>query len=253
MYDIEREEKIMEILKQKHTVGVNRLAEMVYCSGATIRRDLARMEKKGLVIRTFGAVTLNTTSSNSETPFEVREKSSIAEKRYLAQKAASLLRDNSTIFIDSSSTLFYIVPFIKEFNNILIITNGLRIANEILNQTKHTVVMIGGTIQPNTNSVLGALAFDQIKSLHADFALISCFGFDIDFGLTEASADSAIIKKIMVDNSSYIISVFDNTKFGQKAAFKSIDINKINAIVTNKDFSSDASKYLKDNDILVLK
>ena len=54
MYDIEREKKILEILEERGTIGVNKLASIVYCSGSTIRRDLTRLEKKGLIKRTFG-------------------------------------------------------------------------------------------------------------------------------------------------------------------------------------------------------
>lgn len=252
MFDAERQAMILEILNEKNTIGVNDLAKMVYCSGSTVRRDLDRLEKKGLVIRTFGAVTLNTVSSNNETAFEVREKTSISDKRELTKKAASLIRPNSTVFIDSSSTLFYIIPFLKDIKNLLIITNGLRIANEILNQTKHTVIMLGGTLQPNTNSVLGALAIDQINNLHADLALFSCYGITPEFGTSEASADSAILKRIMVEHSDVSLCVFDCAKLNTTGTFKSIALDDIDFIVTNGEIDEVQMKSFKNHGIVMI-
>jgi len=251
MFDIEREEKILEILKEKHTVRVNTLIDMLYYSGATIRRDLVRMEKKGLVVRTFGAVTLNSLSNNSETSFELREMASISEKRNLACKVVKLIQPNSTIFIDSSSTLFYCVPFLNEVPNLLIITNSLRLANEVLTQTKHSVIIIGGNIQPNTNSVLGSIAQDQVSNLHANYALLSCYGFDKETGFTEASADSAILKKLMVKNSNHAIIALDVSKLSQKGVFTSFKVEDINDIVFDKPIDNKLISFFHKNNIEV--
>ena len=91
MYDIEREKAILEVLEKKGTIGVNRLAQIVYCSGSTIRRDLTRMEEKGLVKRTFGAVSLASAVASEETSFSVRESVNISKKKILSKEAASYL------------------------------------------------------------------------------------------------------------------------------------------------------------------
>lgn len=252
MYDAERQAKILEILQKNHTIGVNDLANLVYCSGSTIRRDLARLEKKGLVIRIFGAVTLNSITPNNETSFEIREKTSVVDKRNLTKKVASLIKPNSTIFIDSSSTLFYIVPFLKEIPNLLIITNGLRIANEILIHTKHTVIMIGGTLRPNTNSVLGALAIEQIKNFHADTAIISCFGISTEYGTSEASADSALLKREMAKQSDKVICAFTKEKLDIEGTFKSVPLDNIEYIVVNDEIDKDINEKLTNKGIKII-
>lgn len=252
MYDADRQAKILEILQEKHTIGVNDLANLVYCSGSTIRRDLARLEKKGLVIRIFGAVTLNSITPNNESSFEIREKTSVVDKRSLTKKVASLIKPNTTIFIDSSSTLFYIVPFLKEIPNLLIITNGLRIANEILINTNHTVIMIGGTLRPNTNSVLGALAIEQIKNFHADTAIISCFGISTEYGTSEASADSALLKKEMAKQSDKVVCAFTTAKLGVEGTFKSVPLEDIDCVVINEEIDNDTRNSLTNNGIEII-
>lgn len=245
MYDIERQQKILDILSEKKTISVNKLSELLFCSGATTRRDLARMEQKGLVTRTFGAVMLNVNSSNKETSFELREKNSVSEKRSLCQKIVKYISNNSTIFIDSSTTLLYIVPFLKNFTNITIITNGLVIANEIACQTKHSVIVLGGTIQPDTNSILGSLALNVLSNFHADLTLISCGGISKDFGLSESTIDSAEIKRYMIEKSDKSICLFDYSKYGKKKSFRTCEINKIDILVTSKQLPLEDLENIK--------
>lgn len=235
MYDIERQEKILEILKEKKTISVNKLSQLLYCSGATTRRDLVRMEQKGLITRTFGAVMLNANSSNRETSFELREKSNISDKRILCKKASTYIRNNATIFIDSSSTLLHLVPFLKNYINLTIITNGLTIANEITFQTKHSVIVLAGTIQPDTNSILGALALNVLSQFHADIAFVSCGGIDLDFGLSESTADSAEIKRYMIKNSELSVCLFDSSKYRKKKSFKTCNVETLDVLVTNNE------------------
>lgn len=245
MYDIERQQKILDILTEYKTVSVQKLSEMLFCSGATTRRDLVRMEQKGLVTRTFGAVMLNANSSNKETSFELREKNSVSEKRLLCQKASIFIKNNSTIFIDSSTTLLHIVPFLKNYINLTIITNGLNIATEISYQTKHSVIILGGNVQPDTNSILGSLALDVLSSFSADLALFSCGGIDVDFGITESTIDSAKIKQYMIEHSDKSICLFDHTKYGKRKSFKTCDVNKIDILVTSKGIDEKDIKNIK--------
>lgn len=252
MYDIERQQKILDILSERKTISVNKLSELLYCSGATTRRDLVRMEQKGLVTRTFGAVMLNANASNRETSFELREKNSISEKRILCQKAVDFIRNNSTIFMDSSTTLLHLVPFLKNFTNLTIITNGLVIANEIIYQTKHSVIVVGGMVQPNTNSILGSMALSDLSRFHADLTLISCGGIDLDFGLSESTIDSAEIKKYMVNHAEESICLFDSTKTQKKKSFKTCQIEDIDILIPSRDCEKNFLEGLKEKNIKVI-
>ena len=249
MYDIERQNKILEILAEKKSISVNKLSELLYASGATIRRDLAKMERKGLVVRTFGAVMINARTTNKETSFEFREKTNIIEKRTLCQKAVEFLKDNSTLFIDSSTTLLHIVPYLNNFTNLTIITNGLFIANEIINQTKHHVIVVGGTIQPNTNSILGPLAHLCLSRFHADVVLMSCGALDFSFGLSESSVDAAEFKQCMIENADRVIVLCDESKFHHRALFQTCQIDKIDVLISEKKYTEEEKKLLAQNHI----
>ena len=234
MYDVEREKAILEVLEKKGTIGVNRLAQIVYCSGSTIRRDLTRMEEKGLVKRTFGAVSLASAVASEETSFSVRESVNISKKKILSKEAASHLQSGMTVFIDSSTTLFHIVRYLSEYKDLLFITNGLKIAAELAARTQHKVVAIGGEVMPHSNSMLGSSAITQAGTFHADVALLSCTGVSADFGFSEANYDTAEIKKQMLLNSALKIMVFDETKVGVAKAFQTCPLTDVDIVITMK-------------------
>ena len=99
MYNLEREDKIINILKKQNSISVLELSQLLFVSTSTIRRDLTNMEKKGLVTRTFGGVYLTKNTFNKETPFKYREESNVIEKRKLCQKVLPFIKDNMSLFL----------------------------------------------------------------------------------------------------------------------------------------------------------
>ena len=253
MYDIEREKKILEILEERGTIGVNKLASIVYCSGSTIRRDLTRLEKKGLIKRTFGAVCLASTVATDETSFSTRENDNISIKKKLSKEAANQLKSSQTVFIDSSTTLFNIVKYLNSFKNLLIVTNGLKIAAEIVYRTSHKVIIVGGEIIPNSNSSLGSAAVSQLSSFHFDVCLLSCTGVSKEFGFSEASYDSAQLKKEALKNSTIKIVVFDESKFGVNKAFQTCKIENVDIVIIPNDVKQDIVDTLESTGVKVVK
>lgn len=252
MYDIEREKKILEILKEHGTIGINKLASLVFCSSSTIRRDLNKLEKRGLVKRSFGFVSLASEVGTEETSFSNREIVNISIKKKLSKVASKELNNSQTIFIDSSTTLLFIAPYLNEYKNLLIITNGLRIASEIINHTNHKVILIGGEIEPHTYSSLGSSAIADVSNFHADIALFSCSGVSISFGFSEASYDIAEIKKKMIENSTTKIFVFDKSKYGQNKTFKTCDIDNADTIIVPNDLDKLIIEEIKKKGINVI-
>ena len=252
MYDIERQKKILEILSDNKPYSVYKLAEMLYASGATIRRDLTKMEQKGLVTRTFGAVMLNPYPTNKEISFELREKANITEKRALCTKAAECLKDNISIFVDSSSTLLHLVPFLNSYNNITIITNGLFLAQEVITHTKCNLYLCGGNVQANTNSILGPIALNSIQNFHADLLFMSCGGFDFDFGFSEYTVDSAELKKRMILNSEKVILICDHSKLHKKVLFNTCNLKDIDVLITNAEFTDNEKELIKEANVTLI-
>ena len=123
MYNLERQKEILEILEHHKSISVNALAQMLYVSHPTVRRDLTLLEEQGKVHRTHGGVVLRKTS-DSEIPLMFREDQNNAAKRIIAEKAAPLIHDGDVIFLDASSTASYLIPHLEKLKDIVVITNG---------------------------------------------------------------------------------------------------------------------------------
>lgn len=233
MYDLEREQKIIELLQHDGAISVDKLSSSLFVSTSTIRRDLAKMERKGLVRRTFGGALLNASPSGEETAFPLRKKENLNIKRSLCQKASDYIEGNSTIFIDSSSTCLLLVPYLNNYKNLTIITNGLFLANEVISKTEHQVILPGGSIQPKTNSIVGTETYRFIESLHCDRFFFSCSGIDLEYGITESSKEQSQIKQSMLSHSSLAICLVDQTKFGHISLWKTCPVKDIDVLISD--------------------
>ena len=125
MFTLERQNEIMEILKKNKFISINELAKRFYISTASIRRDLEKLEQQGLVKRTYGGVML-VEGVHAEIPLVVREAEQKNAKMKIAQAAASLIRNQDTVFFDSSTTTRQICGFLGDKSNLTVITNGIR-------------------------------------------------------------------------------------------------------------------------------
>lgn len=251
MYDLERQNEIYEILKQKKSISVDKLTKLLYVSQSTIRRDLTEMEKQGLVKRTYGGVVLQE-SPNEETSLLLRETINVREKKKIAEIASRLLKDNLSVFIDSSSTCTYLVPYMKNFKNLNIVTNGLRIGLLLSEQTSCQIFLASGYIHSRSNSILGNLTVKTLERLHCDLSIISCSGLDLSFGLSETTIDQSEVKIAMAENSNRIILLADHSKFGDAKLFKSIPLSKIDCIVTDQKPSDEYVEFCSSNGIELL-
>ncbi len=237
MLDLERDEQILEILQKKKACTVYELSKQLFVSESTVRRDLTRMEQKGLVTRTFGGAILKSTPTIEETSFYLREKENLQVKRALVRAALPFIQEDSAIFLDSSSTTLQIVTMLNDFKNLRIITNGLAIANELVTKTKHQVTLVGGDIQPASNSVLGSRAEAMVSGYHAKLAIMSTAGVDPDFGFSEATEQSADLKRMMSDCAEKTIVLFDETKIDRKNLANAFPLEKADVIISSMPLS----------------
>ena len=127
MLNREREQEIINILKDKNGfVTVKELCKLLFASESSIRRDLKTLEERGLVKRSYGGATAVMNFSNIST-FSQRTRANIAAKREIAQKAAALINDGDIIFLDQSSTAFYLAAAIMEKSSVTVVTNNIEI------------------------------------------------------------------------------------------------------------------------------
>lgn len=233
MIPIERKNYILELLHKKKVISTNELCRALYVSIATIRRDLLELENEHLIIRTRGGAALPHKSTNEQS-FSLRENQKQNEKKNIADMASTFIEDGFSLFLDSSTTVNYIVPFLKDFNDLIVITNGIKTALDLSKFKNVETIIIGGTLFPGSSSTVGSRANEELSNYKVDLSLLSCRGFDNEF-IYEANESQALIKKKMIQNSNKNLLLCDSDKFNNNFFYKLAEVSMFDYIITEKN------------------
>ncbi len=234
MLAYERKQQILDLMrKNNRVVTVEQLCSSIFASGATIRRDLKELEESKLIHRTHGGAVL-VEGSTSEDPLAFRETQNSMKKQIIADLALRHIRDGMTIFLDSSSTVNTLAKSLDKFNNLKVITNGIKTAMLLSDFTNVTVMCTGGTLRENSKSLVGLAAKDFISRYNADAAFISCRGFSVENGASEASEDEYYVKMQYLANSKRAILMCDTSKMNRDFLCKLAPLSDFYEIITEK-------------------
>ena len=142
----ERQDHILEIVKQRKYCTVNFLSKQLYVAPITIRRDLIEMEAAGLITRCYGGAAIPE-HENREVPFDLRNTSNASVKEHLAKKAAKLIHTGDVVFLDASSTVSRLTQHLSQEQNLTVITNSTLVAEKLNKLTcGNAVALIGAYI-----------------------------------------------------------------------------------------------------------
>ena len=233
MFNIERQHRILETLRQNKFADVHQLAGLLYASESTIRRDLSILENAGLIRRTFGGAALME-GLNAEIPLSVREDEHNSEKEQIAKIASSLLTAGNAIIIDSSSTAFKLIPYVRSYQA-AVLTNSPKAAIELGKYPDVRVYSTGGSLRENSLSYVGRIAKNATSLFYLDTMFFSCVGISITGGLTDTNEDEADLKNIMMEHSRTKVAMIDSSKFSLVTFCKICSLSQIDYLITDRD------------------
>ncbi len=236
MLNKERQIEILKYLHAHQTVSVKKLMELLFVSEATIRRDLSELEKEGQINKIYGGATI-IFNSDKQIPLYVREKENNDVKKIICEQALSFIKDGQVLFIDGSSTSQILAKHLYNFKNIIVITNGLKIA-EILGEYHIKTYCTGGRLIDNSYVFAGKDAENFINNYCADICFISCKGMDENGKFTDTSKDETELRKCFLKNSKKRIMLLTDNKIGKTYLHKLCESTDIDVILTNATLSS---------------
>jgi len=229
----EREEKILGILSINDITSVDEIAEKLFVSKPTVRRDLNKLAKKGLVSRTHGGATIIKKSADEKIPYSLREHEQSNAKFIIAKKAVNFIKDGYTIMIDGSTSALAIVPLLSEFNNLIVITNSAK-ASIVLGQMGIKNICTGGHMINKSYSYTGEEAIRTVKNYNADIAFFSCRGVSEDGYLTDNSIEENQLRRVMMEKSHKLVFLCDKSKFGKTYLNNLCHISEIDEIISDE-------------------
>ena len=207
----EREKELLQLIDKRDEISINELLSMQYTSKSTLRRDLVKLEEKGLVIRTHGGVRAVKHTLNDNIPFFLRENEQSSEKKIIAQKAAELISDGDVIMLDATTSAYCIIPYLTEFKDLTVITSGAK-ASFALGELGIKNICTGGEMVYKSFSYVGMDALHTIGSYNADIAFFSCRGLSEEGYLTDKSIEENAIRKEMIKRSKKKIFLCNSNK-----------------------------------------
>lgn len=225
------EQRLLSLLSPDTATSVKFLAQSLYVSESTARRYINVLSERGLVIRTHGGCMPSGAALDRNTPMYIRFSSEQEDKRKIAERAANLIPQASTVILDSSSTAFHMIPFLRAKQDITVITSGLKTAAALCEYNIKTVIL-GGPVNLSNMSSNSALAIDLVSNYNADFLFFSCDGLSNDGWISDNSFEECLVRRAFMKRASKRILLIDPSKKGKKYKYNLCSIEEIDYCIT---------------------
>lgn len=240
----DRQSQIVDMVAEHGSVRVSALSRRFSVSQVTIRTDLERLARQGLLVRNRGgAVAISRTSLSSA--FAERARRHQDEKVRIAQRAAKLVSPGDSVFIDAGSTMMEIAHRLGEISPLTVVTNALNIAVLLGGFRGINVMMVGGTLSPETISTLGPIAERDIEDLVVDKLFLATHSFDAELGILDVSVEVARVKMAMIRIARQVVLVADSSKFTQRALAKVAPLSAAQMLICDTGLDEQAAQAVR--------
>jgi DeoR family transcriptional regulator, glycerol-3-phosphate regulon repressor len=244
-----RHQQIIEIARRSGKVTVEDLAQRFEVTPQTIRKDLNDLCDERLLSRIHGGAILSSGVEN--VAYDARRNLAASEKQMIGAKAASLVPNGSSLFINIGTTTEEVARNLVNHQELLAITNNIHVASILLPCTGIEVIIAGGMLRKSDGGVVGETAIDFISQFKVDYAVIGVSAIDgdgslLDFDYREVRAAQAIIQ-----NARTVILVADNTKFSRTAPVRIGHLREIDMFITDLPPSPAILEICQANDVRV--
>lgn len=229
-----RHEHILSILRKDKEVSVKELCSLLYLSPATVRRDLSALERQGLLKRSFGGAVLVETYSD-QLPLSIRSAKNISQKKRICERAAAYVSDGDTVFVDASSTTYFLPLYLKGKQDITVITNSPSLCL-LLSELRMRSICTGGEMLTGSVALAGGDALRFTEGIRADKFFFSARGYQPEGGIiSDSSKGERDVKIAMLKNSREAYFLCDESKKGIVFPYKVCSREDVARIISEAD------------------
>ena len=256
MYAEERRRQIASLTAVEGRVNVTELSERFEVTAETIRRDLAVLDREGVVHRVHGGAVASQTFQTAELTLDTRQRSASGAKAAIARAALDFLpHGGGSIFLDAGTTINAFAELIgkqypqAQFN---IVSNSLPIALSLASNGVPDVQLLGGTVRAITQAVVGDTALRTLAMMRADVAFIGTNALTLDHGLSTADSQEAAIKSAFVTNAHKVVVMCDSSKLGNDYLVSFASAADIDVVITDAAAPDSFVEALREREIEVV-
>ena len=223
----ERRAAMRRTLQSKRRLDLAEQARQWAVHPMTIRRDFAALEAEGAARRVRGGLVPCETAD-----FHQRQSRQLAAKRKIAAKLVRLIRPDTVIGMDSSTTVHQLALQLPAIDGLTVVANGLSSIDVLRRQDGVQTFLTGGLLEAHHLSMVGPMAAAAIGSFHLNQAFMSTTCLDPGFGASEETMEEAGIKVSFAEAADEVVLAADSTKLHRRSHIRSLDWDTIDVLVT---------------------
>lgn len=241
-----RRKAIVEWVNNHKQVQVETLVDAFSTSAVTIRKDLAKLEEDGLLLRNYGGASALHQSDTAP-------QNMTTHRQYqIGQLAASLVQDNHRILVDTGSTTSCLLANIHDRRGLVVMTNSLDSAREISGwESEPTLLVTGGTWDPQSNSLQGQMAESLLNAYSFDMAFVGASGLDVNRGTTTFN-ELTQLSQTMAKVADIVVVMAESRKLGHKMPNLELSWKDIGILVTDAGIDSTSKQQIEEQGVTVL-
>ena len=242
-----RQHLIMDYIREHGSVQVDQLSNHLQVTPQTIRRDLNQLYELQLLHRIHGGAIIKDSVENLG--YGARKILMAEEKSEIAQRAAELLPDNCSLFINIGTTTEQVAEYLLDRKGMLVITNNINVASRLWPAPGLEVMVTGGAIRRSDGGIVGSSAEEFIDNFKVDFAVIGCSAIDRDGDFFDYDLREVRVTRAIIEHARSVILVTDSTKFERRAPIRIGNIESIGTLVTDDGIPTDTVQLCEQHGV----
>jgi DeoR family transcriptional regulator, fructose operon transcriptional repressor len=253
MYAEERHQAIAGLIRERGRISVAELAERFGVTGETARRDLAALERAGLLRRVHGGAVATTALSMIEPGVAERDSTRAEQKGNIAKAAVALLpQTGGAVLLDAGTTTARLASLMPVDRELFVVTNSLGIAARLGGQAGVELRLIGGRVRGVTQACVGDETVRALDDLRLDVAFLGANAVSARHGFTTPDPDEAAVKRAMARCARQVVVLADSSKLGQEQLVRFAATDDVDTLVTDADAGPDELEALRARGIDVV-
>ncbi|MFE3826867.1 DeoR/GlpR family DNA-binding transcription regulator [Streptomyces sp. NPDC059092] len=241
----QRREQLLRHLRRDGVLSVQQITRLLDVSHMTVRRDIAELERKGLVFSVPGGVRIASTIT-SEPGFLHKSEVEQPQKRAMAREAARLVQEGMTVYLDAGTTLLAMAPELARMTSLTVVTNDFTTIGQLMSAPHHLdLVHVGGLVDVSNRSSVGRLAANTLRDLALDIAFISTSSWDLLRGVTTPSESKVEVKQAAMASAAHSVLVAGSSKYGTFGRYRVAALSAHDTIVTDADLTDAAAEGIR--------
>ena len=253
MYAEERQEAIAALVISRGRASVAELAQAYDVTTETVRRDLAALDRAGVVRRVHGGAVPARALHLVEPGVGERESTRADYKDAIAAAATEFFPlGGASVLLDAGTTTARIAAMMPTDRELIVVTNSVSIAARLAAFPTVSLQVLGGRVRGITQAAVGEQALRVLDTLRVDIAFIGTNAISARHGLSTPDSEEAAVKRAMVGCANYVVVAADSTKVGREDFVSFAPISSVDTLITDTEITDADRKALTDEGVEVI-